>query len=812
MKNIFLILFILITSFSFSQECNSVLTGKISDFHDNTTLENTTIKIIGTNKITISDEKGNFEFNNLCKQTYNIEVSHIACKTKIISIEVDGNTHKLISLEHHFEELSEVTVKANEQTTTKTAQETVIKVDILEKYSSSSLGDALREVPGVSSINTGNNIVKPMIHGLHSSRILIMNNGVRLQDQEWGIEHAPNIDINSANQISVIKGSGALAYGGDAVGGVVVLKPTRTYRIDTLYGRAIIGGQSNGKGYNATTTLNKNYSSGWFAQVQGSLRQVGDLKAPDYYLTNSGFKSTAFSLSGGKKMFESGFEVYYSFIDSEVGILRSAHIGNIKNLATAINAPEPLFTDDSGYDITQPKQEVTHHLFKASYYKRFRNFGKVDVQYDYQNNQRFEFDIRRGGRSDIPAVDLVLQTHTISANAKVDNNAELKYNFGLLGRYQNNVASPDTGVRRLIPDYDRNDFGIYTTGEWKVSDDIIVDAGLRYDFSRMDATKFYRRSDWEDRGYDEDFRDIIEGSVVSGGEIVDGVDPNASQYKTNPLFDYHNVSGALGFKYQFNDNHQLSFGYNLASRAPNASELFSDGLHHSAARIEIGDIRIESEQSHRLSATYGYRNSGVDLKVEPYFNRINDFIYLIPGPEGIIPLIRGPFPVWEYIQTDATMFGADITVNYEFSTQWNFNHKSSFIKGYDTKADLPLLDIPAFTTTNSITYTNAKWKNFSTSLISEWAFEQNEFPTEYNYTIPIADEDDIDVDLSPPPGYHLMHLQSEITLPVFKQSSMNIRLSIDNIFNTNYRNYLNRLRFFADEMGRNVRLQLQLNF
>jgi len=123
-----------------------------------------------------------------------------------------------------------------------------------------------------------------------------------------------------------------------------------------------------------------------------------------------------------------------------------------------------------------------------------------------------------------------------------------------------------------------------------------------------------------------------------------------------------------------------------------------------------------------------------------------------------------------------------------------------------------LIDIPPFTTANNITYTNQKWNNFSASLLSEWTFEQNEFPTEFNYTVAIANEDDIDVDLSPPSAYHLMHFQSEITVPAFKQSKLNIRFSVNNIFNANYRNYLNRLRFFADDLGRNFRLQLQLNY
>ncbi|TBN17404.1 TonB-dependent receptor [Hyunsoonleella pacifica] len=800
MKLNLLIVVMCIFSTVHTQNCNYTFIGEVIDFHDNTPMSGATVHIETLNRYTVADINGKFSIKDLCNGKLILVISHIGCETKRVEIHIIGDSYEKILMEHHTEELDEVSVKSNAVAkTTITGQETVIKSETLTRYSSLSLGDALKEVPGVSSINTGNTIVKPIINGMHSSRVMILNNGVRLQDQEWGIEHAPNIDINSANQISVIKGAGALAYGGDAIGGVVVINPSRALRKDTLYGRTISSWQSNGLGYNTSSTLNKNYKSGWFAQVQGSIKGNGDFKAADYNLTNTGSQSKGFTARFGKNKFQSGFEAYYSYLDNEIGILRSAHIGSIKSLANSINAARPLFVEDFSYNISQPKQEVSHHLFKASYYKRFKNFGKVDVQYDYQNNHRFEFDIRRGGRSIKPAIDLQLQTHTISLNAKKDNNLERKYSFGLLARYQDHFANPDTGVRRLIPDYDKYDFGGYLATEWKLNDRFIVDAGLRYDFSRIDAKKFYRTSAWEDRGYDIEFPELV-------------IEVLRNQVLTDPTFDYHNISGALGVKYNFNANNYFLGNYTRSSRAPNPSELFSDGLHHSAARIEIGDLRIDSERSNRISGTYGYVSSKLNFQLESYYNQINNFIYIVPSPLGIVPLIRGPFPIWEYIQTDAWFFGIDMNLNYQIAAQWNASHKSSFIKAYDKIADLPLIDIPPFTTLNSITYSNKNWHKFNASLNSEWAFEQNEFPYEFNYTVPIANEDDIDVDLSPPPGYHLMHFQSEITLPVFKQSSLNIRFSVDNIFNKSYRNYLNRLRFFADDLGRNFRLQLQLNY
>ncbi|WP_298556143.1 TonB-dependent receptor [uncultured Algibacter sp.] len=798
MKHNLLIVVLCIFSTIHSQNCKYTFIGEIMDFHDATPMSGATVYIETLNSYTTGDINGKFSIKNLCNGKLVLVISHVGCETKRIDVDIVGDTYEKISMEHHLEELDEVSLQNKGNKTTKTAQETVIKDNVLKRYSSLSLGDALKEVAGISSINTGSTIVKPMINGLHSSRILILNNSVRLQDQEWGIEHAPNIDINSANQISVIKGAGALAYGGDAIGGVVVINSSKVIRKDTLYGRTILGGQTNGRGYNISSTVNKNYNSGWFAQVQGSYRKNGDFKAPDYNLTNTGLDSKGLTTRFGKNKFQSGFEVYYSYLKNEIGILGASHIGSVFDLERAINLGQPSIRRAFSYDINAPKQDITHHLAKVSYYKRFSNFGKVTFQYDYQNNKRLEFDVRIGDRRNIPAIDLTLQTHTVLADANLDANLNRKFNFGIMGRYQDNFANPDTGVRRLIPDYNKYDFGVYTTTEWRLNNDLILDAGIRYDFNRFDAKKFYRKSRWEERGYDVDFSDII-------------IDETPTQFLTNPVFDYHNISASVGAKYYLNDKSYLIGNYALSSRPPNASELFSDGLHHSAARFELGDIRFDKEISNRVSASYNYNTSKFNLVTEIFYNRISDYIYL--KPFAFIPTTRGPFPLWEYQQADAELFGIDVNTSYDVTNNWQWQNKTAFIKGYDLKNDIPLIDLPAFNTMNQITYNNKAWCNFSASIKSEWVFEQNEFP-DFNFEITDAltsEKREIDIS-TPPPAYHLLHFYSEATFSFGEKSNLNVALGINNLFDTSYRNYLNQLRFFADDLGRNVTLQIQFNY
>lgn len=787
MKNYIAVFFCLIVSYGFSQDCTYTLQGKIIDFHDGSIIEGATVHIKNTRRYTATNAKGNFRFSNLCKGVFTLVISHIGCKTIEENINLKANYSGKFTLEHHSEELEEVTVVGNiTSKKTNSLSETKVLNKTIENYSSGSLGDVLKEVPGVSSLNTGNAIVKPMINGLHSSRIVVMNNGVRLQDQEWGIEHAPNVDINSAESISVIKGAGALAYASDAIGGVIVLNPKKIIKIDSLFGKTITGFQNNGRGYNIATSLSKTYESEYYINTNASYKRFGDYKAPGYFLTNTGSKSVAFSIDAGYKTFEKGWSIFLSHVSNEIGILRAAHTGNEDDFNDAIGRPEPLIQDPFSYQIDNPKQEITHWTAKVSYFKRFENLGKLSLQYDYQHNQRFEFDRRRGSLRAVPALDLKLQTHSITTDFLFDSNNKWKVKTGGLFRFQDNFANPDTGVRRFIPDYQKIDIGVYFTSNYKLNDVTELDLGVRYDFNYYDVKKFYRISRWEDLGYDDLFSDLIIGQA-------------SSQYLINAKLDFHNIAVSTGMKWNVSDNNTILFNYTLSKRPPNIAELFSDGLHHGSARIELGDLTLNSETSHRFSTTYKGENRFINWQLDTYLNLIDDYIYLIPG--GREQTIRGFFPVWNYKQTDALLLGFDASVKVMLSDRWSYGLKSFYIYAEDKQNGSGIIDMPPFQIRNSISYSNPKWNNFSSTLISEFVARQTRYP--------LVLEDQL---LPPPDSYHLLHLKNSVEFNGFKNTQMQLSFNINNLLNKSYRDYLNRLRFFADELGRNFQIQLKINY
>lgn len=798
MKYSVVLLFVcLLGSASMAQECKSILLGKITDFHDNTPLIGATILITGKNQKTVSGKEGKFRFENLCDGVLELEISHPECTSKFITISINGDTYQEVRLEHHLEELDEVKVTGNVKNTTISAQEVHLSQEDLEKYSGNSLGDALKSLTGVSSLNTGANIVKPVIQGLMGSRVLILNNNVRMQDMEWGEEHAPNVDINANQDISVVKGAAALEYGGDAIGGVIIMNPLPIIRTDSLFGKTQTTLFSNGRGGNITTTLTKSYASGLYIKGQGSFKKLGDLEAPDYLLSNTGIQEKGVAFSAGKRDFVQGWEAYYSFFDSDIGILRASHIGNVDDLIQSINSQQPNIINEFSYEIDRPNQEVTHHLGKLNYYRRFEGLGKWNLQYDFQKNRRLEYDVRVGSDANKASLDLSLTTHSVSTDFRFDSNDGLQIKTGLLGRYQINFANPDTGVRRLIPDYNKYDLGAFTIAEYRLKSNLLLDAGIRYDFSRIDAKKFYRESRWEERGYDEDFAAIV-------------IEDLGTQLLTNPIFDFHNISATAGLEYDFGKETKFRFNYSLAQRAPNPSELFSEGLHHSAARIELGDLRLQSETANKISLSFEKNSSKWGYSLAPYLNAINNFMIL--EPTGVEFTIRGAFPVWAYRQTNANLLGVDASAYYNWTSKLRTDHKFSWVQGTDVSTDIPLINMPPANLNNSISYRNPKLKNLVLGLESMYVFEQQRFP-ENIFVFSPEQQQEVELAINTPPAaYHLLAFDAETSYSIRSKNDLKLGLRITNLLNTNYRDYLNRLRYFVDDLGRNISLRIIYNY
>ncbi len=799
MRFICMLSLILSGYWAMAQTCDYTLNGTVIDLHDGSPLSGATVIVAGTEEAVLTDLDGTFSFDNLCEETYSLQISHPECATRGFSVRMTGNTERTFRLEHHLESLDEVMVTARVyRTKVETLAENTIELETIEGQSNASLGDVLNTLSGVSTLTTGNAVVKPVINGLHSSRVTIINNGVRMEDQEWGAEHAPNIDVNTANSISVLKGASALQYSGDAIGGIVISEPKTMPIKDSLFGKTIASFSSNGRGGSLTSQLTKSSGDGWFASLQGSLKRYGDFEAPDYELSNTGLSEQAVSFRGGLNKISYGLEGYYSFFASKLGILRASHLGGASDQVTAIESEVPQIIEPFTYEIERPRQEVTHHTARVSGFKKLEGFGKIDAQYNFQYNQRFEFDIRRGDDANKPSVDLQLTTHRADVNMLWNEQQYMSVKAGITGMWQNNFADPNTGVRRLIPDYDEYNLGVYAIGEYEASAQWTFELGGRFDYTFMDVDKFYRTSFWEARGYDEEFPELVVGEF--GNQIL-----------TNPQLTFNNVSATAGAAYRIGNGMSLLANYAFASRAPNPSELFSEGLHHSASRIELGDLRFNSEQAQKITLTLQRTAGRLTFSVNPYANFIEDFILI--EPTGIRQTLRGNFQVWEYRQTAARLLGLDLDAQIAVTNWLDYQFQFSLVKGTDTDLDRPLINMPPARLRNGFSGSFLKNNKLRLGLQSEYVFRQNEFPNN-NFEVFLPEQDsNVLVDISTPPdAYHLIHFNGSYAFSMGAGTTGEVGLDVTNLFNTEYRDYLNRLRYYADDQGRNVLLSLKINY
>lgn len=775
----------------------NTVSGKIVDENEKA-LEKSHIHV--SSKTTNSKKDGSYSIRNIPNGSTKVLITYVGYKPIDTIIEISGDLELNFKMIQKREQLEEIVVKHKDNYFNHSVLEQKIKEKTIEKFSSQSLGNVLKEVSGVSILKSGSTIVKPVINGLHSNRVPVFNNNVKLEDQQWGMEHAPNFDVNAAGKITVLKGASGLQYSGDAIGGIVIIEPLSVKK-DTLFGKTIMTAESNGRGGTISSSLHKGNFCDWSWNAQASLKYYGDRESPNYVLSNTGNREVNFSgdLKYIGKKFD--FSSYYSLYNATLAILSASHIGNVNDLFNAINNQIPYVINDFTHSIKNPRQKVQHHLAKFNYNYYFKDRESISLQYAFQFNNREEFDTRTGISDSRSALSLNLMTNTLNADYKLSKET-WDYKAGFSGSYQNNAASPNTGVSPLIPSYNKIDAGVYAIVDKHFTTNFSVEAGIRYDFSTIEATKYYIKTRWAERNYSPEFDSFIVGE-----------NETQTQWLTKPSYTFHNFSASIGTQYSFGKEFEWYFNVSRAVRNPNPSEFFSDGLHHSTGMIELGDLRLQQEKSNKIGTSLQKKWTNFKITINPFLNYVEDFMFL--KPTDFEKTTRGDFPVWEYEQTNALLTGIDFYSEWQINEHWQHRLLASYVNGKDKSKDGALIDMPPLNINNRLLFAKKEWCNLNLELQSEIMFQQTQFPNN-NFTTNIIVNNEltpVEVDIStPPPGYHLLHFSSDIQFKTSEHAMATLGFSVFNLFDTKYRDYLNRQRFYADEMGRNFQIQLKINY
>lgn len=753
----------------FAQNCTYSISGQITDASTQTSLAGATIILKETLKTTVTNEKGEFVFENICQGDYHVIISHIGCEDKEEFLHVDGHQKLNIEMPHLINMLDGVQlVEKTHQLTTQSVQ--VVKQQSIQKNANKNLANQLESLIGVTTLKNGNSIAKPVIHGLYGSRVLMLNNGIVQNGQQWGIDHAPEIDPLMAGNLEVVKGVAALEYQGSGLGAVINVLPRKINDDAHLHGSFLYLGESNGLGNNANFSLQQKKSSlGW--ELTGTLKKYGDGKTPDYYLNNTGFTEANLALQLEYRFSEQWLSKWYvSSFNTNLGVLRGSHVTLNESDYTqqVLDAAIPLYTeDDFSYSIDPPRQEVHHHLLKWENIIKKSEKEEYRFTYSGQIDQREEYDIRRAGRSDTPALSLSQQTHFLEAKHKKLYQNDLEIKKGVQYTFTDNTNNPDTGILPLIPDYLSHQLGGFVVLN-KELDRWLFELGARYNFTYQSVAYINRNTE----------RDI----------------ENYSNY-------FHNYSVAGGVNYLTNKNYNWSLNVGLTSRNPDINELYSYGLHQGVSGFEVGDPNLGKETG--IKTTLGLKGNIQQkwfFEGLVYAHYIDNFMYLQPQNE-FIKTIRGTFALFNYTQTDASIVGFDFGTNYLFSDALSVGVKYSFLQGDNLTEDVPLIYMApnnALTTINYKSDNDGFLKNMSLGLEYKYVWKQDH----------LLDSQDIKL---PPNAYQLLNFEFDKQFYIH-DTNLKVYGGVENIFNTTYRDYLNRMRYFASDLGRSFTFGFRVKF
>ena len=399
---------------------------------DSATKEPLPVALISTTTLqVIANDQGRFLLPNLPAGIHEIFVSHIGCETRKIKVEIDQDTFITVFLPHHLHAFDEfVTYRHGNSQEPQVQLVHRLSSRKLESLAAVSLSDALQETNGVHFLRTGNAIAKPVIHGMHSNRISVINDDSKHEGQQWGSEHAPEIDPLSAGEIELIKGASTLRFGGDAMGGVIRLLPAKfgdtTYRQLALLAKGV----SNGLGGQLGVKLEQHNEKSHFGhRLVLNIKRSGDARSASYILSNTGIAQLSGSYYGRLEKGNNQFSLSSSAFIQQIAILSASHIGNLTDLNRALQSDSPLIINPFTYEIASPYQYIQHLTNKLKWRHSSEKLGELNLSYTIQNNVRQEFDSHNGGSS--AALHLNLWTHQLNASVE-KHKGDYKIQYGVM--------------------------------------------------------------------------------------------------------------------------------------------------------------------------------------------------------------------------------------------------------------------------------------------------------------------------------------------------------------------------------------------
>ncbi len=617
----------------------------------------------------------------------------------------------------------------------------------LTVLNANSMVESITELNGIDMISSGQGIQKVVVRGLSGMRVVTYLNGMKINNQQWANDHGIGFTELGLGEVELIKGSSALKYGGEAIGGLLYFKDQP------------FNSSEKTKGFVATKFNNSSYLSSsqfglkWnkknlYVNIYGQYSISSDYRLPNKdFLFNSRFKQDAikFSIAHRYKKIQNIFR--YQLHTEVTGI--PAHVHGDPSQVDLIQITSSSLDLPDDYEPTRPTQFINNQLFiyESNY---IHDNLKITLHAGHFINHLKEYE-----KWTVPGFDLTIKQSQLAPNIRYQFK-DFTFNTGLSISVLENINGE--GEDKLVPDASTMNIGPYLIVDYE-KDNVGFNAGLRFDNKKISSEDVMLTSKYDNT--------------------------------------FSSTSFSSGAYYKHTD-HIFRATYSGAFRAPDFSELFSNGVHHGTNRYEIGDVGLNIEYSNQMDLKYQWSNNHLGIVINPFVQYISDFITINP----LDSFIRGN-RVYNYSQFDkVTISGVEMNFHYHPHQlhALHFEQSYSFLKTENKNSEYGLALTPAnsiktkvLLDINSLTSSNIIIDYLS--LYHTYKFKQESFAEYEELT----------------QAYSLINIQLALKL----SNRFKAILSAHNLFNEEYSPHISRVRGVAGGVpgpGRFFNINLKYEF
>lgn len=730
----------------------------------------TRILLVELNKSMFVEDDGSFRFVDVPPGFYHVQavsrrfgmqVEEVTVADEAITLQIE-----LGRLEHH----ETIVVTAG---STRGAAEIIQPVNVMERSDISealqpTIGETLKNEPGVNSTQYGAGSSRPVIRGQGGGRIRILEDDLDIGDASVSSpDHAVAMDPLSTERVEIIRGPATLLYGNTAVGGVVNVMDER---IPDHVPQTKVGGTVELRG---GSVADERMAA---AELRGGASQVA------WYMNAFTREADDYDIPGRAFAFDDPDSptgtLPNSAVENSGGALGVSWVGKTGFVGASARVFDSLY----GIPVEIHGHEEQPPLPPGDAVLAQEQAGHGGVRVDLRH---WRYDVRGGFDTDLgpfTGVDFrVGATDYQHAELEGEEIGTQFFNETIDGRLvlRNGSAGAVRGSSGL-------QFG-------------------RRDLEAEGAEAFIAPSTTDKLA-------LFAVEEIESGPMIYQVGLRLQRQDTaaegSPSRDFSGASGSFGLVWRTGRGYAIGASLARTERFPRAEELYSDGPHLATVSYERGDVDLDPETSLGLDLSLRKREGRVNGELTFFVNRYDEYIFEYPTGEFIDDL-----PVFQFTQADAEFSGAELSLLVELwesgGNHLGLEFTSDYVRAELTDSGEPLPYIPPWRLGAAIHYRGARWH----SSLDVWYYDEQT-------RVPGFDLVDVDPELrglfglTPTDSYTMVNAHVGYRLPTGGTRGLmhEFLLRLNNLTDEEARNSVSRLKDFVPLPGRDIGLAYRLIF